>query len=236
MSADLTIIIPTLNEEKFISRLLGHIELQAKNPSKLEIIVVDGGSKDSTVLLAKKAGAKTVNSEKGRPKQLNLGAKKAAGQILYFLHADTFPPKNFDEIILNATTSGFESGCFRMKFDTKNPILKLFAWLTRFNHILCRGGDQSLYITKRKFEALGGFNENYLIYEDSELISRIYKHTEFKIHPQHVITSARKHNEIGWFRVQFHFAIIHLKNYLGTGPEELALYYSRHLIKKKKAV
>lgn len=230
MNPDLTIIIPTLNEERFIKPLINHLNKQAKNPTKLELLVVDGGSKDDTQTIAFNAGAKVIKSPRGRAKQQNFGAKLATAPVLYFLHADTLPPKHFDAHILESISNGYESGCFRMKFDTKNIVLRFFAWLTRFNHILCRGGDQSLFITKEKFNQLGGFDESYFIYEDSELIRRIYAETKFKIHKETVITSARKYREKGWFRVQYHFAMIHLKNYLGKGPEDLYLYYKRNLL------
>ena len=230
MNPDLTIIIPTLNEERFIESLINHLNKQVKNPSKLELLVVDGGSKDATQTIANKTRVKVLKSAKGRAKQQNFGAKLAMAPILYFLHADTFPPKNFDAHILKAIENGFESGCFRMKFDTKNIVLRFFAWLTRFNHILCRGGDQSLYITKEKFNQLGGFDESYFIYEDSEFIRRIYAETQFKIHKEPVVTSARKYREKGWLKVQYHFAMIHLKNYLGKGPEDLYLYYKKNLL------
>ena len=117
-----------------------------------------------------------------------------------------------------------------MQFDSQNLILQFFGWLSRINHTLCRGGDQSLFITKSLFEKSDGFNENYLIYEDSEFISRLYQKTNFKILPQKVITSARKYRQKGWLRVQFHFGIIHLKNYLGATPDELYNYYSKKLL------
>lgn len=230
MNPDLTIIIPTLNEERFILPLINHLKSKAKNPSKLELLVVDGGSRDETPKIAIEVGAKVLNGSRGRAKQQNFGAKSATAPVLYFLHADTFPPKHFDQHILESIQGGHESGCFRMKFDTQNIILRFFAWLTRFNHILCRGGDQSLYITKEKFEHLGGFDEKYFIYEDSEFIRRIYAETEFKIHKECVVTSARKYREKGWLKVQYHFAMIHLKNYLGKGPEDLYLYYKRNLL------
>ena len=227
-SASISIIIPVLNEALLLGQLLHYLKKNSAGNIK-EIIIVDGESTDNTKQIAQKCSAIVLDSEKGRARQMNFGAKHAQGELLYFLHADTLPPKDFDQIIVEAHATGFETGCFRMKFDTKNPVLKSFAWLSRINHTLCRGGDQSLFISKSLFEHTGGFNEDYLIYEDSEFIRRLYETTKFKILPQWVTTSARKYRQIGWLRVQFHFGMIHFKNHLGAGPKVLYQYYQRFL-------
>ncbi|MDT0606736.1 TIGR04283 family arsenosugar biosynthesis glycosyltransferase [Croceitalea rosinachiae] len=230
VSTKISIVIPVLNEGGIIGSLLEYIGNNTSKENIQQILVVDGGSTDSTVKIAKKFNAKVLSSKRGRAAQMNVGANYARGTILYFLHADTIPPKGFDKIILNAYSNGHETGCFRMRFDTKNIILRSFAYLSRVNHTLCRGGDQSLFISKSLFEKQKGFNENYLIYEDSEFIRRVYKATNFIVLPQKVITSARKYREKGWLSVQYHFGIIHLKNYYGAGPKDLYQYYSKHLI------
>lgn len=226
----ISIIIPVFNESLIIGKLITYLKENSSSQFIKEIIIVDGLSTDATYTLLKKFDVTALSYKKGRAKQLNHGAKNATGEILYFLHADTFPPKDFDGLIIEAYANGAETGCFRMKFDSKNPFLQFFGWLSRINHTLCRGGDQSLFITKALFQQNTGFNENYLIYEDSEFISRLYKKTNFKILPQKVITSARKYRQKGWLRVQFHFGMIHLKNYLGASPEELYSYYSKKLL------
>ncbi|MFD2099753.1 TIGR04283 family arsenosugar biosynthesis glycosyltransferase [Flagellimonas iocasae] len=225
----ISIIIPVLNEELCLGELLHHLAHTSTPTHIREIICVDGGSTDKTLKIAAQHGAKVVSSERGRAKQMNLGAELAEGEILYFLHADTFPPKNFDQSILKAVEGGFMAGCFRMKFDTKNLFLRFFAWFSRVNLLLCRGGDQSLFVEKQLFEKTNGFNEAYHIYEDTEFIGRLYKNAKFKVLPDYVITSARKYREIGVLKLQFHFAVIHLKKYLGAGPEELYRYYRKNI-------
>jgi len=179
--------------------------------------------------IAENFGARVFSSNKGRAAQMNLGAAKAQGAVLYFLHADTLPPKDFDKHILKAIKDSYEAGCFQMKFDSDSRFLSFFAWFSRLNYKLCRGGDQSLFITKHLFENLNGFNEAYRIYEDNEFISRLYDHTRFKVLPQHVKTSARRYDNKGLFALQYHFGVMHLKNRLGEGPEELYQYYKEHI-------
>ena len=226
----ISIIIPVLNESHIIASLLEHLISNAQTNSILETIIVDGGSTDQTTAIAEKHGAKVIHSKKGRAKQLNIGAKKAIGNILYFLHADTLPPKGFDKSILDAVEQGHNSGCFRMQFDSKNLILRFFGWLTRINHSMCRGGDQSLFIKSTSFYDSKGFNEDYIIYEDTEFIKRLYKNVGFIVIPRQVITSARKYRQKGLLKVQFHFGMIHLKSNLGAGPEELYDYYSKKIM------
>jgi len=228
-SPKISIIIPVLNEAKYIAKLLQYLQENIAVKNNAEILVVNGGSTDDTTKIASDLGAIVLQSKKGRAKQMNYGAARAKGKILYFLHADTFPPKNFDKHILNATARGTEAGCFRMQFDSSNTFLSFFSWFSRINHKICRGGDQSLFVTQRLFRKTKGFNENYVIYEDSEFIGRLYKKTNFKVLRQKVITSARKYKQRGTVKLQFHFGVIHLKNLMGAGPETLYEYYRRKI-------
>ncbi len=229
-SPKISIIIPVLNEETCIGNTLKYLWKNSNGDYLHEILVVDGGSSDRTVEIAKKEGAKVITTSKGRAKQLNAGARNAQGDILYFLHVDTLPPKNFDQSVVRAVAKGDQAGCFQMKFDSDSRFLGFFAWFTRINIKLCRGGDQSLFITKELFKRSRGFNEQYVVYEDNEFIGRLYELAPFRILPRHVKTSARRYEERGEVVLQYHFGMIHLKNYLGAGPEQLLDYYRRKII------
>ena len=226
-SLSISIIIPVLNEEATISKLITAIKERSSPKNVKEIIVVDGGSIDNTLSEASKQGAIVLSSEKGRAKQMNFGAKSTRGDILYFLHADTIPPNNFDKSILVAISKNNLVGCFRMQFDSDSKLLRFFAWFSRFNHKICRGGDQSLFITKELFANLNGYNEEYVIYEDGEFVERLYNTTKFTILQDKVTTSARKYHQIGMIKLQYHFGMIHLKKSLGNSPEELYEYYKK---------
>lgn len=224
----LSIIIPILNEEKtlprFIDALIRHSSLQN------QYIFVDGGSTDSSCTIIKKyPNCKLIKSEKGRAKQMNQGVKYAQFPILYFLHVDSLPPKNYDQHIVNTVKSGDKAGSFRLQFNTSHFLLTFFAYLTRFNFRICRGGDQSLFITKDLFSSLDGFNEAYWICEDNEFIDRIYEKTNFSVLPQKIITSARRFEENGIGRLYFHHGIIQLMRTLGASSQSLRSYYQRFI-------
>ncbi|WP_245917602.1 hypothetical protein [Aureitalea marina] len=74
-----------------------------------------------------------------------------------------------------------------------------------------------------------GFNEDFTIYEDCEFIGRLYQQTDFTVLPDYITTSARKYGELGTWKLQYHFTVIHLKRWLGAGPNQLHQYYRRHI-------
>ncbi|GIZ10153.1 TIGR04283 family arsenosugar biosynthesis glycosyltransferase [Flavobacterium sp. UMI-01] len=227
----ISIIIPMYNEVETIQSSLSYIERVISKNIDYEIIVVDGGSTDgSPEKIIPSETIRLIQSPKGRARQMNTGAQKATGNMLYFLHCDSFPPANFDLEIFKQFEKGNLAGCFRMKFDWNHPLLLISQWFTRFNHSSCRGGDQSLFISKELFENINGFNENYIIYEDNEIIERLYAKKQFVVIPNYLITSARKYKQIGVWKLQYHFGVIHLKKKMGHSINSLQEYYNRNII------
>lgn len=231
----ISIVIPVLNEAETIEDLLQHISENVLATSVSEIVVVDGGSDDnSRDIVTRFADNSLINvvslsSNKGRAKQMNAGAKISTGSILYFLHADSYPPNGFDSLIISEVEKGNSAGCFRLKFDSNHPVLRISQWFTRFNFNFCRGGDQSLFVTRNAFDELNGYNESYTIYEDCEFINRIYAKYKFVIINDRLTTSARKYEQQGTVKLQYHFFVIHLKKMFGASAETLSQYYQKHI-------
>lgn len=221
----ISIIIPTFNEETGISKLLSYLEKHS-GESVAEIIIADGGSSDRTVELAEKKGVKVVScSRKGRAAQMNQGAEAAIGSTLYFLHADTTPPRNFATYIYRAILNGYPCGCFMLQFDDPHPVLKLYSWFTRFPITLFRFGDQSLYVQKELFLETGGFDETLIVMEDQEIVRRLKRENPFEVLDQRVITSARRYKQNGIYRLQLVFTLIVIMYYCGAGQETLVHIY-----------
>jgi rSAM/selenodomain-associated transferase 2 len=223
----LSIIIPVYNEAEVIEANLKQIQSRISKAKLVsEIIVIDGGSIDDTFEKAKSVeGIQVYKSQKGRPRQMNFGADKAIGKVLYFLHIDSIPPQNFDKFIMSSIKNGHEAGCFKMKFRSNHPWLKFVGWLTKFKARSCRGGDQSLFISASLFEKVGGYDENFLIYEDHEILKPIYEQTNFEVIQQWISTSARRFEEKGILRLQLLFWVIYFKKWLGANADELYRYY-----------
>ncbi len=224
-----SIIIPTLNEAANIGRLL-HRLLEGGSEGIEEILVVDGGSEDGTLAIAGRAGAVCLSStRRARAAQLNLGARQAKGEVLYFVHADTLPPKTYLSDIRQALTEDYPMGCFRYQFDSPRKVLKINAFFTRFDFRWCRGGDQSLFIKRPVFEELNGFRDNYIIMEDFEFIERARKTHRFKIIPRDMVVSARKYATNSYLRVQIANLIVFNMYRFGASQTSIANAYKRLL-------
>jgi len=231
----ISIIIPVLNEAANINRLLAHLIENETGENISEIIVVDGNSQDNTTELVKEfsknstIAIRLIQSERGRAKQMNAGANHSKSTILYFLHADSYPPQNFDNLIISEIEKQQLAGCFKMRFDSNHWWLAIVGWATRFNWKICRGGDQSLFITKALFNEIGGFDQRYTIYEDQILTNQLYKRKQFVVIQHWIVTSARLYEKKGVWNLQYHFLMIHLKKWLGASAEEIYTYYKKHI-------
>lgn len=226
----ISIIIPVYNEEACLKKLLSHLFENAFNKKQLEVIIVDGGSTDDTTKIAKHfPQVNLVNCCRGRASQMNAGAMMAKGEILYFLHADSFPPSNYDRFILEKIVQCQFAGCFQMKFDSNHWWLRLMGWFTKINHKTCRGGDQSLFITKKLFSQIGGFDESFIIYEDNDFIQKLYQQQQFTVIKKWLTTSARKYHEIGVWKLQWIHFNVYLRKWCGASAKELFAYYKKNM-------
>ncbi|MDQ3682832.1 MAG: TIGR04283 family arsenosugar biosynthesis glycosyltransferase [Bacteroidota bacterium] len=226
---NISIIIPTYNEERNIEALILFLQKYA-NDKVAEIIVCDGGSEDRTLEVAGNTGVETVICPlKGRASQMNFGASLASGDILYFIHADTFPPKSFVNDIFEALEGGYDLGRYKTKFISDMPILRINEWFTQFDLFICMGGDQTLFVRKALFEQLGGFKEEMELMEEYEFCHRARLHGKYKIMNGTALVSARKYEKNSWFQVQkANFKIVQLYK-KGASQKTLIEAYERML-------
>ena len=226
----ISIIIPTYNEADTIGILVKFL-LENSDSTNVEVLISDGGSMDGTMEIAAKAGAVTfLSPHKSRAAQMNYGASKAIGDVLYFVHADSLPPANFIKDITKAIEEGFEIGRYRTKFNSNKWLLKLNAFFTRFDWFICYGGDQTLFMSQKLFNAIGGFNDKMLLMEDYEIVVRARKRARYKILTNTALLSARKYEANSWLKVQKANSIMVRMYKNGASQQEMVDAYKQMLV------
>lgn len=231
----LSIIIPTYNEAKGIEKLVSFLK-RFGGAAVVDLIVSDGGSEDGTTEQATAAGAfAVVSPHKGRAAQMNYGASLAKGNVLYFVHADSFPPQTFVNDIQQAINKGYDIGRYRTQFDSQKLLLKFNAWATRFDLFMCMGGDQTLFVRRQLFEVSGGFKEDMRIMEEFEFCARARKTGRYKILNGAALISARKYETNGWLRVQKANAAVVRLYKRGATQQQMLDTYKRMLNYRKNA-
>lgn len=217
----LSVIVPTLNEEKCLAALL---KKHGQDPT-IEWIIVDAGSTDATEKVTQQAGQHWLVSPRAhRASQMNLGAQYAHSENLFFLHADSQPPLNFKQELLACKT---DSACFRLRFDWNHPLLAFSAWCTRFNWQAFRFGDQGLFTRKSLFEKIGGYQEALLVMEDQEIIGRLKQIGSFKVLTSDIVTSARKYRLNGAWKLQWIYTQVWWRYRRGQSQEKIMSFYRR---------
>jgi rSAM/selenodomain-associated transferase 2 len=224
----LSIIIPTLNESERIASLIEALGRRSTNGMP-EVIVVDGGSTDGTPEAVARSDVRLVRLDRaGRAIQLNAGAAKASGDILFFLHADCMPPAGYDQLIMEAIRDDRTFCCFPYRFDTHRHFLQ--KWQERMTWrkgIFSGGGDQGLAISRKMFDELGGYRDDYPIMEDFELVKRAKKKGAMRILPAPATVSARKYAANNYWRIQLVHAFVFTAFTLGVSPLYLRRIYTR---------
>ncbi len=228
----LHLIIPVLNEATNLRDLLPF--LQAELSGNGRITIADGGSTDdSAAVIAGIPGVRHLQCRQcGRARQMNEAAWQDLDQFdaVYFVHADTRPPRGFYQDIAASIAAGYPVGCYRFKFDQWHPLLAINAFFTRFNGLACRGGDQSLYLSAAAFRALGGFRDMRIM-EDYDIIQRTWARAfPFRVMPRSVTVSARKYRANGWLRVQLANLTV-FRMYKAGAPQEAMIVKYREMLK-----
>lgn len=219
-SGRLSVVVPALDEAAGVA---GAVQ-SARAAGADEVIVVDGGSTDATTERARGAGAVVVTSERGRAVQMNIGAEAAHGDVLLFLHADTFLPPDAARQIRRALDGGAESGCFRLRFDHDAPLLRLYAAATRLPLPWLVYGDRALWCTRAAFDAVGGV-PRLPVFEDVAFVRALHRRGTFRFVPAAVTTSARRFLRDGLLRRQLHNTVLTAAYWLGVPPARLARAY-----------
>lgn len=219
----LSVIIPTLNEEGCLKKALESIGRGA------EIIVVDGGSSDSTREIANDFTEKVILSERGRGAQMDMAAREASGDILLFLHADTTLPEDWRSCIENVLKNDrVVGGGFRLKIDAKGFSFRLVEIVAniRAKYLGLIYGDQAIFIRRDAFFSSGGFMGLPLM-EDVDFMRRIRKKGKVLLLNADVATSARQWQKKGIMKTTIRNMFFLFLYYAGVSPQRLyRLYYA----------
>jgi rSAM/selenodomain-associated transferase 2 len=231
----LSVVLPTLNEEDFITKTLQSIaEQKLPDGVSFELLIVDGGSSDRT---CEKISSffnsnsalpmQMLRSKKGRAAQLNYGADFATGDALLFLHADTtLSPNALAELARVMQNETVQYGYFAMNFDDPHPLAALYSAATRINSILTHYGDSGIFARRTFFEAIGRFPEQEFM-EDVEFLLRARAVAEpTLITNATVTTSARRFKKNGFLSQQLLNAYLIARYILGADVHELKRCYN----------
>lgn len=224
----ISVIIPTLNEERSLPKCLACLSASAPT----EIIIVDGGSTDRTLDLAQEFCARTTNAHvitapRGRASQMNEGTKASQGEVLLFLHADTQLPPQSERIVQSALTSpSVVGGRFDVRFDSSSLWSQIIsAFMNRRSRLTgIATGDQALFVRREVFEALGGFSEIPLM-EDIEFSRRLQQAGRIMALRSTVVTSFRRWDTQGPLRTILLMWTLRFLYWAGVSPHQLARVY-----------
>jgi len=227
----LSIVVPVLDEAAIVERAL-----QALAPLRadgVEVVVADGGSRDGTVALAASWADAVVTAPRGRAVQMNAGARRATGDVLLFLHADTALPDDAAALVMAALQDpAGRTRCAAVwgRFDvriTGHPrllglVARLMNWRSRLTGIAT--GDQAIFMTRAAFDAVGGFPEQPLM-EDIEISRRLRRLGRPACLRTRVTTSGRRWETRGIWRTIVLMWRLRLLYAVGVAPERLARSY-----------
>lgn len=224
----ISVIIPTLNEEESLPRTLACLSASAFT----EIIIVDGGSTDGTLNVAREfcvrtANARVITSPQGRARQMNEGAQASQGEILLFLHADTQLPSQAGRIVESALAKrNAVGGRFDVRFDNSSAWSRIISSFmnqrSRLTGIMT--GDQALFVRRQIFELLRGFAQIPLM-EDIEFSSRLQQTGRTVALRDRVVTSFRRRDKQGPLRTILLMWALRFLYWIGVSPHRLARVY-----------
>jgi rSAM/selenodomain-associated transferase 2 len=220
----LSIIVPVLNEAQGMAQCLAALApLRARGH---EVLVVDGGSCDETLLLCVGQADRVMQAPRGRARQMNAGAARARGEVLLFLHADTTLPAAADEAVAQALALGTQWGRFDVCIGGNSVWFGLIGALINLRS-RCSGiatGDQALFVRRVLFEEVGGFADQPLM-EDIALCVRLRALSWPACLRQRVVTSGRRWEQHGVWRTMVLMWWLRWRYWRGDSPETLVKAY-----------
>lgn len=215
------VIVPVLDEAGIITETIAHLRTFIDIH---EIVVVDGGSRDATVALARRAGAHVLDARPGRGAQMNAGARASKSATLVFLHADCgLPPRAFDAM-REVLARGQRAGVFGIRYRSNHPLLRLVGALSCLETPLTQYGEGALFVRRELFESVGGFPE-WPLMEDVGMLSKLRRAGGVGRATGRVHVSARRYTNCGIWRQQLRNGILLLLFHIGVPPQQLSRHY-----------
>ncbi|HBY58597.1 MAG TPA: glycosyl transferase [Solibacterales bacterium] len=220
----ISVIIPALNEEREIART---IVCALAMEEVGEVIVVDGGSQDGTVGIARAMGAAVVECERGRGRQMHAGALAASGEVLWFVHADTRPESGATRQIVAALGDALVvGGNCTLAFDGETRGARLLnAVQPLMKRLGVYYGDSTIFVRRSVYCAAGGCRP-YPLFEDSDLIQRVRALGRFVSLDARVVTSSRRFEQRGFLRTCFLWTSLQMLFWCGVPAERLGKWYA----------
>ena len=221
----ISIIIPTLNEAQRIGRLLE--QLQAMREQGHEVILVDGGSRDDTRQQAKGRVDQLLQSEAGRSKQMNAGARASTGELLWFLHADSaLSAEVLQAFERHCSTERDCWGFFHSRFDDPawrfRGLARMMNWRSGMTAVAT--GDQGIFVRRDVFFAVGGYPDLSLM-EDIALTAALKRKARPLMMPEYLTTSARRWQRHGFIRTVLNMWWLRLAFFLRLPMQHIARRY-----------
>lgn len=216
-----SIIIPMLNEAENIATRLQC--LKQTQSDDCEIIVVDGGSSDNSVELARRYAHQVITSPRGRAVQMNAGAACSQADILLFLHADTVLPENVVNLL-----DGIEHswGWFSVRLSGENFMFRIIEGMMNLRSQLTSvaTGDQAIFVSHSLFNKVGGFPVIALM-EDIALSKHLRTLSSPVCLKQQVVTSSRRWQQRGTFKTILLMWWLRALYVFGVSPARLEKLY-----------